>query len=404
MRNDIEIYITEYLKNHKKSSLSTHIKNSKKDYYETIKSDTIFLDKDSKPSERIYCYLNGITEKVKCVSCDGKIMNFKNLTLGYCSYCKSCQVERAGEANRIKCAALSKDEREALNEKARQTSLKNHGTEYASQSEKIKKKVMETCEERYGTFTTLNLTQVKGAREESLERNKDEINMKRSIAYHSKSEEEKKDINAKRENTSLERYVVKNISTLKKTKEKVKRTNEERHGKSYYVQTDKFKDKARETCRENFGVDYYSQTVECKEKIIKTSNEKYNSDFYLGSNQRKLDDISSGRTIPDSEKDDFYLYKRKVSTITYQHINELFDGWDGKCYYSDENLLVKDSTDYNNVLYPTIDHKISISYGFKNDISPEAIGHKDNLCICSRSENSRKNYLTEDEYKEKNNR
>ena len=90
MKEEIKNYISEYLEDHVMCVLSSHIKNSKKDYFELIKSATLFLDENSKPSERIYCYIHDITEKCKCINCNEKIMNFKNLTIGYCRYCKNC--------------------------------------------------------------------------------------------------------------------------------------------------------------------------------------------------------------------------------------------------------------------------------------------------------------------------
>jgi len=55
----------------------------------------------------------------------------------------------------------------------------------------------------------------------------------------------------------------------------------------------------------------------------------------------------------------------------------------------------------SNVKQPTIDHKISVKYGYVNNIDPLEISSSQNLCICSRSTNSSKNYLTEEEFMEK---
>jgi hypothetical protein len=45
-------------------------------------------------------------------------------------------------------------------------------------------------------------------------------------------------------------------------------------------------------------------------------------------------------------------------------------------YYSDLGYDTKN--------YPTIDHKVSVLYGFKNGIEPEEISKLDNLCITKR--------------------
>ena len=44
-----------------------------------------------------------------------------------------------------------------------------------------------------------------------------------------------------------------------------------------------------------------------------------------------------------------------------------------------------------NPLQPTIDHIIPIAYGYLKNISYKVIGGYDNLCICSRDYNVRKN-------------
>lgn len=48
--------------------------------------------------------------------------------------------------------------------------------------------------------------------------------------------------------------------------------------------------------------------------------------------------------------------------------------------------------------YPTIDHKISVYYGFINNISPEEIGDISNLCITKRWINSTKRDSIESEF------
>lgn len=51
--------------------------------------------------------------------------------------------------------------------------------------------------------------------------------------------------------------------------------------------------------------------------------------------------------------------------------------------------------------YPSIDHKISVFFGFKNGISSEEISSLDNLCITKRYLNSIKKTLIDIEFIEK---
>ena len=63
-------------------------------------------------------------------------------------------------------------------------------------------------------------------------------------------------------------------------------------------------------------------------------------------------------------------------------------------YIRDNFNLHSNSNDY-----PTIDHKISCLYGFKNNISIDIISDISNLCITKRIINSKKSQLNEDEFK-----
>lgn len=68
----------------------------------------------------------------------------------------------------------------------------------------------------------------------------------------------------------------------------------------------------------------------------------------------------------------------------------MFENWDGKDYYDDEYIKEYLLLPYGNKKYPTIDHKISIYYGFINNISPDEIGKLENLYITKRTINSKK--------------
>ncbi len=54
--------------------------------------------------------------------------------------------------------------------------------------------------------------------------------------------------------------------------------------------------------------------------------------------------------------------------------------------------------DHNDPKYPTVDHKISISYGFNNKIDPNQIGDIKNLCVTKRNLNCLKRNLNEKEF------
>ena len=101
--------------------------------------------------------------------------------------------------------------------------------------------------------------------------------------------------------------------------------------------------------------------------------------------------IDSGRWLPRDQQSDFYKYSYFVINLTRKNIKNLFNSWDGKDFYSDENILENLTLNSNNKEYPTIDHKLSIKYGFDNKIDPKKIASIENLCITTRSNNSSKN-------------
>ena len=87
----------------------------------------------------------------------------------------------------------------------------------------------------------------------------------------------------------------------------------------------------------------------------------------------------------------FMEYRQIVNIETRKYTNELFDNWNGFDYYDKKYIKENLKLNYGNKNYPTIDHKISILNGFIDDISPRVIGNIKNLCITTRSNNSKKN-------------
>jgi hypothetical protein len=201
-----------------------------------------------------------------------------------------------------------------------------------------------------------------------------------------------------------------------------------------------------ETCMKKYGVRHNFLTKECTEKRWETLNgnkeeinekrKKFWSDpdnvakvgetrkntfleRYGVENSMQLDTAyqnmrktmeSTGKWASKEEKSELEWYGRQVRRISLSHYDELYKKWDGRCYYTGEILVNneqyrevhgEDITFNSNDKQPTVDHKISIKYGFDNNIPEEVIGGIDNLCICGKGVNSKKNYLTEEEFREK---
>lgn len=158
--------------------------------------------------------------------------------------------------------------------------------------------------------------------------------------------------------------------------------------------------KKKKTCLERYGVEYSLQDKNVREKIKKTCIEKYGSECYLTTNeylnnekikeQIKEKNINSGRWISEKDLTPFLSYKRKCRTLTDKNKKRLFLDWDGYDFYDDEYIKPNLSLHFLDKRYPTIDHKISVFYGYKNNIDPEIISSIENLVITKRSINSSK--------------
>ncbi len=164
--------------------------------------------------------------------------------------------------------------------------------------------------------------------------------------------------------------------------------------------------KRNETFNKNYG-GHPSLDNRIKENRRKSNKIKYGCDHFFQSKvfledekikeKSKETRIKNGYMISDVDMKPFLLYKRKCRKITYSQRKYLYENWDGYDYYDKE--YIKDNLNLNNTNknYPTIDHKISIFYGFLNNIKEEIIGNIENLCITKRSINCSKrskNYYT----------
>jgi hypothetical protein len=237
-----------------------------------------------------------------------------------------------------------------------------------------------TCIERYGVDSYFKTDESKEynrkwmSSDEFKEKSKIKIIEIYGVNHYSKTENFKKDIYEKKDmiiekirQTFLERYDVLNPSQLESTKlKKLLRKSE----------IDKLR---KETCIERYGVDNVAKDKNIYEKV---------------SNTKEL----NGVTIPKELLSDWNIYKRKVRNITNSNKKNLYENWNGNDYYDNELIKGYLSHTHTHRYYPTIDHKISVYFGFMNDISPEEIGSLDNLCITKRFINSMKGKLIENNF------
>jgi len=123
------------------------------------------------------------------------------------------------------------------------------------------------------------------------------------------------------------------------------------------------------------------------EKIIKDNVEK----------TRKTK-VKNGTIVSEDSLEGFELYKKIVYRLTYKNKKLLLKNWNGYDYYDDEYIKNNFILESRSPDYPTLDHKISIRYGYDNNISHEIISDINNLCMTKKRINTSKYTKTENEY------
>lgn len=118
--------------------------------------------------------------------------------------------------------------------------------------------------------------------------------------------------------------------------------------------------KSKETFIRKYGVDHPMKLDKFK---------------YKGQYKSYTTKVKNGVIIPNDKLTEWELYRRKVRKLTERNRETLLNNWNGFDYY--ENNYIKDNFiyDHTDPRYPTLDHKISIMYGFKNNISAEIISY-----------------------------
>lgn len=154
--------------------------------------------------------------------------------------------------------------------------------------------------------------------------------------------------------------------------------------------------KKREFFLNKYGVINPSMLTEIKEKQKKTNIDKYGTISALQNKEVRIKSVTSIRERYHKNYqielsiEPFRIYRNEVNIETRKNKKTLFDSWNFLDYYDNENIKDNMKLRWTNRNYPTIDHKISILYGFNNNIDAKVIGSIDNLCITKRWINSSK--------------
>jgi hypothetical protein len=178
------------------------------------------------------------------------------------------------------------------------------------------------------------------------------------------------------------KYGYDNPAKIESCNEKRKNTCKEKYGSEYIITSEYSKIKTKETLNSKYG-GHQSRVPEIREKITSKGLETK---------------IKNGFVVPDCDLSNWMLYRRIVRRLTERNRDCLLEEWDGFDYYDGEYIRENFNLKHTDINFPTLDHKMSIIYGFKNGISPDDIANIDNLCITKRKINSSKSFLKEEDF------
>jgi hypothetical protein len=199
------------------------------------------------------------------------------------------------------------------------------------------------------------------------------------------------------------KYGVDNPFQADFVKKKTKETLVEKYGVEHQMYMEETKYKIKETCLERYGVTSYTKTEDFKKKSVETNLEKYGFDYSCktkeGKEKRKQTRIKKGTQIPDNLVSEYRKYRLIVNRNLQRNKNDILENWGGFDYYDGEFIKNNFKLNKNDRFYPHFDHKISVAYGFKNNIDPEIISDIKNICITKQYLNGLKKEMNEDEFK-----
>jgi hypothetical protein len=335
------------------------------------------VEKVSKSSKIRITAICEICENEKSISVN---KYYQNHARGGFYSCFKCKNKKKEITNLKLYGVKSYSETEDFKNKFKKTCLEKYGVENPNMLKDFREKTKKTCLEKYG-FTNPLL------RPDIIESNRKWMS---SVEFKEKSKA-----------TLIKNWGVDSFSKTAEFKmiiennksiiiEKIRKTFSEKYGVDSFSKTDDWKSKylskineiqskKRETCLEKYGVENVSQIKEVYDKIIKNK-------------------IENNQIIPDDKLTDWVVYRRKVRRITNSNKKKLMENWNGFDYYDNEEIRANFFYSHTHRFYPTIDHKVSVFYGFNNNIEPETIGNIENLCITKRFLNCIKNKLIESEF------
>jgi very-short-patch-repair endonuclease len=192
---------------------------------------------------------NTFIEKYDGATCSLQIKEFKDKAKK--TTLKKFGTEYAGQSDQIK-------------EKIKKTNMARYGTEWAFQSEEVKDKIKQTCLDKYGVGNALQSEEVK-----------DKIKQTNIERYGFENPFANEEIKAKIRETNLEKYGEEYIARCPEIMDKIQKTNMEKYGNVCSLHGKEVEEKTIQTNIERYGVPYSMQSKEIRERGIATNIERY---------------------------------------------------------------------------------------------------------------------------------
>ncbi len=227
--------------------------------------------------------------------------------------------------------------------------------------------------EKYGVTSPMKLDEFKNKKKKTMQ-------TKYGVDYPLQNKDISKKATISNKKTLLEKYGVDNSFLVPGAKENKDDTMLKLYGTTNSQEIPNTKEKTKKTLLNKYGVTHNTKIEGVMDKMRKTREER--------GYQRPVELIS-----------EFESFRNKCINLKNKKRKELFSNWDGYDFYDNEYIRDFVKLHHNHPNFPTIDHKISILYGFQNNMTPEELSKYENFCITKKRINSSKNRMNEQEFK-----
>ena len=285
----------------------------------------------------------GSVMKLNCV-CDACGKEFKRQArqikerLAKDQYCTSCGIQSTSLKNKDHIGIPKQQIKDTLE-------LEKYGTLGLSREEKN----IRTCMNRYGVPNVFYLEETK---------EKSKLTCMERYGVHNPMQS--REVIEQREQNFLEQYGVTNLSKLPVVIQKIKDTKEERYGNPNYTNSEKRK----QTNLERYGVPHTNYVLEIQDRRIASLKEYCQSQEFFDRRKELREEKGWGEFRDD--RSDWDKYRFEVWCYTNQNNLALLENYDKRGLAGVEGSY-------------QLDHKISVKYGFDNNIPPHIIGNINNI-------------------------